>query len=241
METVREAQKQVASAYALNPDSTTATLQRFSLHCITLNFKDALKDPIDVESSLGDYLLLAEAFPAFNFTESHRPTVEQLTEFLQEAREINPNRKALMERIVAYDHAVRGRVDDYRPVVEALVSYVDNNASSISEFSQDGSTLLLRWQGNIRLTIWDKWGSNECLLRFLNFRTLKMEVEGRFYPGDLQNLPVETLDLSGCQTLVFNHTVDLPLLRRLIIRPGQITPAELRASIHSNEPFEIVE
>jgi serine/threonine protein kinase len=242
IETVREARKLVASALALDDDSANVQLQRFSLNCICLNFQDALEDPVTPQSDLSDYLLFAQAFPEFNFTEDRRPTADQLTEFLKQAREINLSRKALMERMVAYDFAARGSANDYAPVVEALLAYVNGQkGGAVLEYNPEASSLTLRSGPTIRLAIWDKWGSNECLLRFLKFRSLTAVVEGRFFPGDLQNLPVETLDLSECETLVFNHSVDLPLLRKIIIRSGQIAAQTLHDSICSNERFEIIE
>ncbi|MFC1761279.1 serine/threonine protein kinase [Planctomycetota bacterium] len=244
LETVREARKLVASAFALNADSPNAKLQRFSLDCITLDFKSALEAPVYQQSRLFDYLLLAEAFPEFNFSEQHRPSVAQLTDFLERAYELNPNRQALIERIVAYDRAARNTDEDYSSVVGALLAFV--NGSTVDgaielQFQSEESVLYLSSNESIRLAIWNEWASNECLLRFMPVRSLKAEVEGRLYLGDLQGLQVETLDLSDCQSLVLNDQVDLPLLRRVVIRSGQIDPARLRRSIQSNERFEIAE
>ncbi|WP_372796534.1 serine/threonine-protein kinase [Pontiella sp.] len=244
VETVREARKLVASAFALDPDCATARLQHFSLNCITLNFEDALKAPVLAQSGLADYMLFAEAFPHYNFTEERRPGLGQLQRFLERGREVNPNRKALMERIVAYDHAARADAGGYTPVVKALVDYVNApgaGGSFVLEEESGTSTLKLKSTGTFRLAIWDSWGSNLCLLRFLKFRTLQAEVDGRFFTGDLDGLQIETLDISRCTNLAINHAVNLPLLRRVIIRPGQITSAELRSAIHSNDRFEIVE
>ena len=239
--TVREARKLVASASALDRESANVKLQRFSLDCIVLNFKGALENPVQPRSGLADYLLLAEAFPAFDFSEERRPSIQQMTGFLRQALAINPNRQALLERMVAYDFAARGGEGDYIPVVAALLDYVrGEKGTAMLHLDPEESRLTLRAGQSIRLAIWDKWGSNECLLRFLPFRALKVVVPDRFFPGDLQNLHIETLDLSECKTLVFNHPVDLPLLRKVVIRPGQIEPQVLRESIHANARFEVV-
>ncbi|MDF7824642.1 serine/threonine-protein kinase [Pontiellaceae bacterium B12227] len=242
VETVREARKLVASAEALDDDSALARLQRFSLDCITLNFEGALENPVQPHSGLVDYLLLVNAFPEFNYSEERRPSISKMSGFLQQALEINPNRQALVERMVAFDYASRSDGGDYSPVVAALLDYVCGEKDSAAlKYSPADSTLTLQSNQNIRLAIWDKWGSNDCLLRFLTFRSLKVEVDDRFFPGDLQNLHIETLDLSACGELVFNHPVDLPLLRKVIIRPGQVSAQVLRDSISANARFEIVE
>jgi serine/threonine-protein kinase len=241
VETVREARKLVTSAFALNSESGTARMQSFSLDCICLNFKAAVKNPLKPQSGLADYLLFAEAFPDFDFTEEHRPTVEQLTRFLRLAREINPTRQALMERIVAYDFAARSDKGAYAPVVEALLEYVNEEKGDlILEHNLDESTLVVRAGENIRYAVWDKWGSNDCLLRFLPIRSLKPVVEDRFYLGDLEALQIEMLDLRECESVIINHPVDLPLLRTVYIRPGQIDRKRLRNSIKTNERVEII-
>lgn len=147
-----------------------------------------------------------------------------------------------MERVVAFDNAVRGNGEDYSPVLEALLDYVNRRKGSVDlRFDVEDASLRLRSDGGIRLAITNEWGSNECLLRFMPFRVLKARVKGRLYVGDLQNLRIETLDLRGCRNLVLNQPVDLPHLRRVFLRDGQCDPGELRAVIHSNESFEIVE
>ena len=242
VETVREVRSLMDSAFALDSTILAVKLQRFSLNCITLNFKAALADPPEPTSSLIDYLMFAEKFKEFDFTEERRPSVQQLTTFLQAALEINPQRLALMERIVAYDHAARGIVEGYTPVVESLIKYVNRQTDGFFlEYAVSDSSLVLRADQSLRLAIWDEWGSGECLLRFLTFHSLKVVVKDRFYPGDLQNLPIESLDLSECESLVFTRTVHLPLLHTVIIRPGQIDSQELRDFIKTDVRVEIVE
>ncbi|MDF7798621.1 serine/threonine-protein kinase [Pontiellaceae bacterium B1224] len=241
IETVREARKLVASAFSLNSESANAQMQSFSLDCITLNFKAAVNNPLKPDSELVDYLLFAKAFPDFDFTENKRPTVGQLTEFLIQARNINPNRQALMERIVAYDYAARKDKGAYAPVVEALLEYVNERKGAlVLEHSMDESLLVVRARDNIRFVIWDKWGSNNCLLRFLPVRSLKPVVDDRFYLGDLQSLHIETLDLTECDSVMINHAVDLPFLRTVYLRPGQSGEKILRTSIRSNERFDVI-
>ncbi|MGJ8641727.1 MAG: serine/threonine-protein kinase [Opitutaceae bacterium] len=244
IETIREARKLIESALVLHDESDRAQLQRFSIDCITLDFTNALKVPMARSSELSDYTFFADAFPEFAFSEQHRPTIPQLTAFLQEAQILNPQRQAYIERVIAYDDATRGNGEGYTPVLEALLEYVNDGVlgSSVAlQYNAQESSLLLHSEGRVRLTVLNDWGSQECLLRFMPFRTLKVIAKDRFYIGDLQNLQLETLDVSGCETLLLNQVLDLPLLRRLIIRPGQCDHAELRTFIKSNERFEIVE
>jgi serine/threonine protein kinase len=242
--TVREARNLVDGALALNAKSANVRLQRFSLNCITLDFASALQDPVYKGSALQDYLLYAEAFPAFAFSEDHRPTVSQLAGFLYRAYALNPKRQALMERIVAYDYAAREHTEDYAPVVRALMAFVnglsEDNALEL-EYQPGESLLLLRSPEKVRLAIWDEWASQECLLRFIPARSLKVEIKGAFHLGDCQGLQIEALDLTECGTLILSDHVRLPLLRRIIIRPGQVELGKLRDVIQSNDRLVIVE
>jgi hypothetical protein len=242
VETVREARKLVDSALALDPDCANARLQLFSLDCISLNFKQAFQHPVTPNSDISDYLLLVKAFPEFEYSEESRPSTGQMMNFLQHARRINPNRRALMERVIAYDHAARPDSDDYVPVVEALLQYInDRSGQPVLRYNAEELLLTLYSKESLRLYIWDEWGSQECLLRFLSFRSFSPVVGGRFYVGDLHNLQIEMLDLRDCEEVVINAPLDLPLLRTLYVRPGQLDVEKLRSVIRSNEHFEVVE
>jgi serine/threonine protein kinase len=242
VETVKEARKLVASALALDNDSANAVLQNFSLDCITLNFKNALDHPVNSKSVLADYLLFVKAFPEFDFSEEKRPTIDQLTRFLDHARQLNPRRQALMERIVAYDFALRSDKGACVSVVEALLDY-RNGQKGVADlfYDSENSALTMHSDQEVRLSVGDEYGSNACLLRFLPFRSLKLEVRGFIDLCDLQSLQIESLDLRSCETVIINKDVDLPFLRTVYIRPGQINPPMLRRAIHANDRFEIVE
>ncbi len=240
VETVREAHKLVASAFALDSDCATATLQRFSLECITLNFKDALAHPVPPQSDIADYLLFAKAFPSFNFSEEERPSIDQLAGFLQQAREIKSNRQAFIERVVAYDHAARGDKEGYAPVVVGLLEYVNGAGTFVLRQEKESHSLIVSSEQEIRLRVRDPWASKESLLRFLPFRNLELRIGGHFNLADLNGLPIETLDLRGCNDTVIFRLVSLPRLRKLTIRAGQIDPARLREFIDANHRFEII-
>ena len=71
-----------ALALALDPQNEDARFQVFSLNCLTLNFSEALHYPPSPDHRFGDYLLLAEAFPDFNYDAHRRPSPNQLATFL---------------------------------------------------------------------------------------------------------------------------------------------------------------
>ncbi|TWT68934.1 serine/threonine protein kinase [Crateriforma conspicua] len=244
VETVREARKLVASALKLNPVSHNAKLQQFSLDCITLNFNSALQSPVRPQSRLHDYLLFAEAFPEFDFSEHDRPTISQLTHCFQQAYQLNPNRRALLERIAAYDHTTRDGADDYTPVVKALLSYINgfpDDSGFQLNFDAERSSLHFRCDAAIRLAVWNDWGSNDCVLRFLPFRSLSIDSAGPLFLHDLSGLQVERLDLSDCQTLVANQQVQLPQLRQIIVPDGFVDSDSLVKQIRSNQRIDVID
>jgi hypothetical protein len=242
LETVREAGQLVASAIALNSNSSRANVQRFYLHCITLNFKEALMNPLEEGDKLDDFRVFTDAFPYFDYTEDHRPDTDALVDFLRQAAILNPKRAGLMECIVAYDAATRPGHADYAPVVEALIDYLNiRRGRGVSlQYNPEVPSLVLTAEGAARVLSEYRWSLNECLLRFLPLRSLKIE-SGKFFVSDLHRLHVETLDLRGCERLIFKNKVDLPVLHRVLIRRGQIDPEKLREQINAHGPFEIVE
>ncbi|MDF7809415.1 serine/threonine-protein kinase [Pontiellaceae bacterium B12219] len=241
IETVEEAHKLVASAFSLNADCAEARLQYFSLSCIALDFKTALRNPVTADSEIADYQLFVDAFPEFDFTETRRPSIPQLTNFLQQVLEINPNRIALMERIVAYDFACRDGIDSYVEPVQALLEYVNQQKGDFRlSLDAEHAVLTVDAARRVRFIVPGPWGSSDSLLRFLPFRTLKLNLAERFNLVDLKALPVESIDFRQCRE-VYIQGISLPLLRTVYIRPGQLDPAELRRAIQSNEQFEIIE
>ncbi|MDF7808669.1 serine/threonine-protein kinase [Pontiellaceae bacterium B12219] len=242
VETVREVRKLVDSAFALNPNCASARLQRFSLDCIMLDFKGALNHPVTLDSDVADYLLFVNAFSSFNFSEEHRPSVLQLTEFLYNPLVIDSSHPALMERVVAYDHAARSDKSGYAPVVKALLDYVNKkNDDLVMQYDAVASSLILSSNQKIRLVISSEWGSNECLLRFLPFRSFKPVLSEQLHLGDLQGLQIETLDLRDCKKVVIDDTLITPTLKKVYVRSGQLDVEKLRLAIQSNDHLEIIE
>lgn len=242
VETVREAHQLVASAFALDAACATARLQYFSLSCIAMDFRSALERPVKPISDLADYLLFAQAFPEFNYNENQRPSIGTLTAFLQQAKQVNPDRQALMERMVAYDFAARSDKDDYVGPVQALLEYVNKRTGDpVLMLDTEHAELTVSSKKGVRLTSTAKWASQESLLRFLPFRSLTLDIKGRFHFWDLDRLDVETVDLRSCKEVVFDKTVSLPRLRVVTVRPGQFDVSGLKDVIQSNNPFEIIE
>lgn len=240
--TVREAHELAATALALDPGCDKARAERFSLNCISLNFREALAHPPAADYEQFEYIDFARAFPDFAFTNRSRPTTTNLVSFYRRAREISPNCGPLMERIASYDFAARRDKSSYVQVVGALLEYLNGGKDHLIIAHAPKNSSLFLWSDRAAsLLIPSGSGSGECLLRFLPFRTLKLDITGQLNLSDLQLLPIESLDLRECGNVVLHKPVSLPRLREIHIRSGQIEPKTLRRRIQTTERLQIIE
>lgn len=238
---IREAHNLAATALDLDPNCSEAKFQRFSLNCLTLDFKAALTDPPNANHKLAKYLTFCRAFPNFDFTQRDRPSIERLVNFLRRARELNPNYAAFMERIVCFDFATRPNKSTYHKVVTALLEYRNGGNDHLTTAYDEKKSSFLVWSNQKQPRLMGpNGGSFTCLLRFLRFRSLQLDFSGKFDLSDLQELPIEILDLRKCKNLVLTKATSLPALHTIHVRPGQIDPKLLRNRIVSSETFKIV-
>ena len=185
-------------------------------------------------------MAFAEAFPNYRFDQHKRPTVTELANFFRVAREINPERGALMERILSYDSAVRRDRSKYEPAVTGLLRYLNGGEDHLICSLEDSSFFL--WSDrDVRLLLPSGSGSGRCILRYLFIRSLELKIAGKFDLSDLHRLPIESLDVRGCPNLVLRQQVSLPLLRRIHIHPSQISRTNLARFLQTAEKVQIVE
>jgi serine/threonine-protein kinase len=242
IETVDQCRKMVEVALQQDPDSADAHGEHFALDCLVLDHKTALQRPDCIQSHLQypRFIRFAQAFPEFDFSRQKRPSIAQLTDYFRQARILNPEHVWHMERVLAYDYASRRDKRGYAPAVEAVLQYQHEGPDhlSLSHYERT-SVVSIQSDRDVRLIL-SGW-NGPCLLRFLSFRFLELEIAGRFPLSDLADLPIESLDISRCAQIDASHAVTLPQLRRLIVRPGQFPEKTLRTKIKSNEPYEIIE
>ena len=240
-EAVREAHQLAAMASTLDPDNEAARFQRFALNCITLNFHEALAYPPEPDNRYADYLQFAEAFPHFEFGERERPTAAQLGEFFRVAYQRNPERGALMERILSYDVTVRRDWESFDLAFGDFLSYFNGGEKFACDYSPVEASMRLQSDSDVRLVLGkNRGGSSRSLLRFVPIRSLELEVLGKVSLSDLDHLPIERLDLSHCPQLELHSLISLPLLRQIHLSAGDVDPNLLRARIRSAQPFEII-
>ncbi|MEP4077158.1 serine/threonine protein kinase [Haloferula sp.] len=241
MKSIREALVLADHALALDPQSKAARYQIFALNLIQLNFKEALNYPLPENHGRYEYMSFAEAFPEYDFHRTKRPSAGTLRGFLEKARELETNQSPVIERMISYDTAIRSSMESYDKVILEFLKYLNPDKTGIElEFSPQESAMTLRMKEGIRLVA-NRGGSGECVLRYLNPRSLAVVTEEDFELNELSKLAIQKLDLTGCSGLTLEDPLSLPLLETIIIDSQIHSRRELRKWIQSSLDFEIIE
>ncbi|MDZ8117823.1 serine/threonine-protein kinase [Pontiella agarivorans] len=235
-----EARPLLDMALQLDPESGIGRRMQFYLHCLTLNYEEALKDPQNYPT----YLELARAFPSYSFSETNRPSRAAFTEiftFAQTAsEELNPG---YLERVFCYHAAaLKGNHEDLALPLEALLSALNggpehfsmkyDQETAVAAIDSDQASLFLRVLQGRR---------GRSLLRFIPIKSLKVKTAGELALSEIDHLSIEMLDLSECSSVRLARKHTQLQLKRILIRRGSVDPAELRARIQTIEPLEIIE
>ena len=241
MKSIRQGLSLADHALVLDPDSEGVKYELFALNFICLNFKEALKYPLPKGHGRYGYMTLANAFPEFDYHRTKRPDTAKLSSFLSQAREIDPNHSAIIERIISYDAALRGSRDSYHPAILEFIKYLNPDTPDI-ELSKNPQEpeVILSTKESIRL-IADPGGSEECVLRYLQLRSLKIASSAEFDLSQLNGLTIRRLDLSTCPNFTVSKQVSLPFLERLIINPETSSSGELHHWIQGAKEFQIID
>ena len=239
VETLKLNRRMVETALQQDPDCVYAHAQHFATDCVELNYNAALKRPAAVRSvsSYSKYYDLAEAFPTYDFSANKRPSIQQLTEFFNQARPINNLLSSYFERVLAYDFATRKDKTGYHSVIEAFLQYQYQGADHIKLTLTPENSGLTIW-ANQAVSLRGQYG--ECVLRFLSFRSLELDISGQFDLSDLNGLPIEFLDLSRCQKVSLSAPVSLPQLKKVTVDSGQTQLEQIRHLLQTNDPVEIL-
>ena len=243
MKSVREAVALADHALALDPDSESAKYQLFSLHLIQLNFQKALEFPLPEKNPRYGYMSFAEAYPEFNYHRLERPPLDQFYQFLEKAKELDPNHSAVIERMVSYDSAVRPSKGSYHKVILGLLKYLNPTIEGIELGPKNKhSELTLRSPKAIQL-IGDPADSKKCVLRYLKFRSLVIECPDRMDLSQFNSLPIKHLNLTKCANFSLTKPLSLPAIETITIHSNQRSPKAskaLRKWVHNAEGFKIV-
>jgi serine/threonine-protein kinase len=240
--TMEQAKALTQIAISLDPDNTVAVRQLFSEYCLDLNYKAALQLPHKARRN-HPYRVFALAFSEYDFSTVKRPSANDLVELISQAAQINDTQSAHLERVITYQRALSPRMKGYDKVLEAFIEYLNGLApEDVSlRYYEKSKALTLNATTGVKIRSFGRGASKRSLLRLLKLDSLKLNIDGTFVLSDLNGLSLQTLDLSGCEELKLKGNVKLELLKTVYIRPGQVTPAHLRALIHSTVDFQVVE
>ncbi|SHK09248.1 serine/threonine protein kinase [Rubritalea squalenifaciens DSM 18772] len=242
--TVSEVEELAQLALQLNPEDNIARAEVVSMRCLQLNFKGVLEVE-GIEHTQSNFTLslfeLAKKFPGYAFSNSRRPTTEQLTDYIRAAGEMKPDLTAHIERTLYYDHVARENGLPY-PAFIAFLEVVNRHPKTFSsEYEPKTKKLTIQSSENIvTINLARGGGSGESLFRFIKVNELVLQCQGRYDLHDLDGQSMETINVSGCSTLHLNKTVPLPNLKKIIIREGQISPERLQQFIRSQHQWEII-
>ena len=241
MKSIREAVALADHAHMLNPESAPAKYELFALILIQLNFQEALEFPLSKNHGRYGYMSFAEAFPEFDYNRLQRPPLDTLCKFLEKARDLDPNHSPVIERMISYDAAVRPSKNTYHTVILALLNYLNPGNEGVElETNPQNLQLTLRAQNAIRL-IADPGGSDECVLRYLKFRSLIVECPETIDLHQFTGLQIQNLDLTGCANFTLTESLALPSLENITIRKGQHSTENLRKWIRGVRDFKIIQ
>jgi serine/threonine-protein kinase len=240
-EAVEQSLRLANMALSLDPDCVEAQRQRFTLYCLQLNFKQALKGARVQGSDLSNNIRrVAEAFPEFDYTEEKRPDAETFVEFLRKARQMRPGLQGYVERVFVYHHATvswRKRAPDE---LAALLEFYNGGPDHCSMLYNMKSDTLSFWSDrpNVVLSA-SGGGSKRCLLRFIPVRHLSLDVKGTVNLYHLNRMQIESLDLSQCSAVKLPKRLNLPQLKLVRLHKDLPDAEAFKKSIRSNEPFEV--
>lgn len=241
IQTIEQAQALIDVALGLDPKCGKALWELISLHCLSLNYERAVTVPIEFKDIELGFIQFARSFPQFNYSRSKRPSSEVLVNFIWQARKLDQGQAAHLERVITYQHALAPGKAGFNRVILAFIEYVnDMDAGQIKMLYQRNESLHLKSGKGLEFLA-HKGGSHQCILRFLPFRSLSLEMGSTFKLSDLHSLEIETLDITKCAIVTLDENLVLPKLRVVHIRSGQISSSTLRRWIASDSNFKIIE
>ncbi|MBK1825610.1 serine/threonine-protein kinase [Haloferula rosea] len=238
---IEESAQLTELALAFDPQNQEAIFQLFSLNCLKLDFSSALKSPPSAEHRFGDYLQFAEAFPRFNYDRGLRPSPAMLADFFRRAREINPRRGPLMERILSYDVAARRDFRNAEPAI-AFLEYLHGGPEHIIAAYQSKERSLFIWSDqsvHLRRPV-VKGYSGKSFLRFLPTDLLRLDLSEPFDLATLDQADIHRLNLKDCADLRLSRPISLPMLETIELSEKQDFPQEWLRQIQSRRELKLI-
>lgn len=154
--------------------------------------------------------------------------IDQFSMLLADLKECRNYRKALMERMLAYDYVVREDKTGYEKIVEAVLrGWNDWWTKGMFEYDPDTQSLVLEGENLSKFAMKAGDYSGESPLRFLEIRTLDARHTGLHDLNQIIALQIQSLDIRDTKIVDLLPINQFGSLEKLIVAPGQFTDAQL--------------
>jgi serine/threonine-protein kinase len=213
----------------IDPENQKIAMQLFYFHFLTLNFEAGreLRERYTEDiSPVMDLVKIVEALPHIN---AETPTTSDVIEVIQAMKESEEaaERKALVMKILIFDHARRQDSANYDDVIREVIHF-NNPKWDKNSFSYDPKTKHLAIHGKAlkQLAVF-RTGESPSILAYLPISHLDISHSGIYTLSHLYEIYFEELNISNTLISDLSEINKLPGLRRLTISPNQFTEAQL--------------
>ncbi|MGJ8676039.1 MAG: serine/threonine protein kinase [Akkermansiaceae bacterium] len=234
---IRDARAFVDQALLIDSECNEARVQQSILDCIIMNFQAALFKSVAKQNDLSSsHLIYAELFPQYTFSETERPSINEIAAFYEEAKKIVPSDSQILETILYYDWDSREEKTHYAKIIGHVLECLNEQAqvdyvAKLSELtiSVNSHPLVYSFHGD------------RSVLSLLEVKSLRLRLQGEFDLECLDGSSIQQLDLSQTSEIsVLRHTT-IKGLKEVRIKPGQLPHKILRQKLISDIDFSILE
>ena len=210
-----------AQTYDRNPKHKQAWLNY--LHTIQLNLEAVSGDAtIQHSTPFATCFQLKERYPDFAFTQTERPTLEQLREVAEFLLQESPTNAVLLDRILYYDRGCRGAHFNYHPLITALLDTVNEQRIDI-QYDPTENHLSLHSETPLVFSTTPQ----QSFLSYNRYNHLTLSSPVSVSAEELRMAHIGILDLSSAIILPPNKPVRIKGLQEIIVHPDQPNRTEL--------------
>ena len=187
-------------------------------------------------------LAIAQQIPKAQRTRANRHMRKNLKyllrTFIQDGREYEYERRYIY-LIFRYAYLSQGSSYNHTSDVLALLDLYNENVDSYKASYNGGRKALNITAARQRVSL-RGWERDSSILKYLKLNTLRLEFDYKFELSYLNQLNCKNVDLSKVSKLKFTEPIMIHNLERLIVRRDYDRLGNLKESIKSEKPYEVV-
>uniref|UniRef100_UPI003564C0BB hypothetical protein n=1 Tax=Pontiella sp. TaxID=2837462 RepID=UPI003564C0BB len=154
--------------------------------------------------------------------------LDQLSDLLTRLGGGAYNRRQLLEKMLAFDYAVRKEKTGYeKPVRAVLAGWNRRWTHGRFEYDPQQSSLLLRGDQLKEFAVFSENTSGESPLRFMSIKIIDAQGTGLNDLGQINTLHVQELDIRRTKVTDLSPVQRFPALKKLIVSRGRFLPEQL--------------